>query len=64
MNLRGNLIGTDDDGRTDDGRGQHTLNLSIGNRQNLGTRKNNPVSLTIGRILGTVAENTGWLIFP
>ena len=25
------------------------------------TRKNNQVSLTIGRILGTIAENTGWL---
>ena len=24
-------------------------------------RKNNQVSLTIGQILGTMAENTGWL---
>jgi hypothetical protein len=34
--------------------------LALRNRQNLGTRKNNPVTLSIGRILGTVAENTGW----
>ena len=31
------------------------------NRQNLVVGKNNPASLTIGRILGTAAENTGWL---
>jgi hypothetical protein len=35
--------------------------LALSNCQNLGTQKNIPVSLTIGRILGTVAENTGWL---
>jgi hypothetical protein len=36
--------------------------LALRNRQNLGTRKNNPVSLTICQILGIVAENTGWLM--
>jgi hypothetical protein len=35
--------------------------LAFRNRQNLGLGKNNQVSLTIGRILGTIAENTGWL---
>jgi hypothetical protein len=35
------------------------------NRQNLVLGKNNQVSLTIGQILGTAAENTGWLmLFP
>jgi len=29
--------------------------------QNLVLGKNNQVSLTIGQILGTAAENTGWL---
>ncbi len=35
--------------------------LALRNCQNLGTQKNYPVLLTIGRILGTVAEKTGWL---
>jgi hypothetical protein len=37
-------------------------NLALRNRQNLVLGKNNQVSLlTIGQILGTAAENTGWL---
>ncbi len=36
--------------------------LALRNRQNLVLGKNNQVSLTIGQILGTAAENTGWLI--
>jgi hypothetical protein len=35
--------------------------LALRNRQNLVLGKNNQVSLTIGQILGTAAENTGWL---
>ena len=34
---------------------------ALRNRQNLVLGKNNQVSLTIGQILGTAAENTGWL---
>ncbi len=37
--------------------------LALRNRQNLVLRKNNPVSLTIGQILGTIAYNTGWPIW-
>jgi len=33
---------------------------ALRNRQNLVLGKNNQVSLTIGQILGTAAENTGW----
>jgi hypothetical protein len=36
--------------------------LALRNRQNLVLGKNNQVSLTIGQILGTAAENTGWLL--
>jgi len=35
--------------------------LALRNRQNLVLGKNNQVSLTIGQIFGTAAENTGWL---
>ena len=35
--------------------------LALRNCQNLVLGKNNQVSLTIGQILGTAAENTGWL---
>ena len=35
--------------------------LALRNRQNLVLGKNYQVSLTIGQILGTAAENTGWL---
>jgi hypothetical protein len=35
--------------------------LVLRNRQKLVLGKNNQVSLTIGQILGTAAENTGWL---
>ena len=35
--------------------------LALRNRQNLVLGKHNQVSLTIGQILGTAAENTGWL---
>ena len=41
-----------------------TIFLALRNHQNLGTQNNNPVLLMIGRILGTVAENTGWLKRP
>jgi hypothetical protein len=37
--------------------------LAFRNRQNLVLGKNNQVSLTIGQILGTAAENTGWLLW-
>jgi hypothetical protein len=37
--------------------------LALRNRKNLVLGKNNQVSLTIGQILGTAAENTGWLIW-
>jgi hypothetical protein len=36
--------------------------LALRNCQNLVLGKNNQVSLTIGQILGTDAENTGWLL--
>jgi hypothetical protein len=36
--------------------------IALRNRQNLVLGKNNQVSLTIGLILGTAAENTGWFI--
>jgi hypothetical protein len=36
--------------------------LALRNRQNLVLGKNNQVSLKIGQILGTAAENTGWLL--
>ena len=35
--------------------------FALRNRQNLVLRKNNQVSLTIGQILGTIADNTRWL---
>jgi len=38
--------------------------LALRNRQNLVLGKNNQVSLTIDQILGTAAENTGWLLGP
>ena len=41
--------------------------LALRNRQKISARKSkesNPVLLAIGRILETVAENTGWLSLP
>jgi hypothetical protein len=35
--------------------------VALRNHQNLVLGKNNQVSLTIGQILGTIADNTGWL---